>query len=533
MAQSRIIDPKTGKPFRLPQEPGRAAHLRHRGPSSRYDAAQTNDDNKRHWANADSLSPRAANSLDVRVKLRTRSRYEVANNGYGKGLVLTLANDTIGTGPRLQVLLPDAGKNRTVEALFSDWADAVGLGEKLHTAGMAKPTDGEAFLGFATDEELAHLDGTDCPVKLDLTIMECDMISTPWGHPAAFKPGWVDGIELDRKGKPAWYHVLREHPGDNHASAAHGEYDRVHHSQIVHWFRKDRPGQARGIPELTPGLPIGAQMRRWTLATLTAAETAADMAILLKTAGPPDTGDDTADDDGVDPGATFEIQRGLMMRLPDGTDATGFKSEQPQTTYPMLKGELLRELGRPVCAPYNVAAGDSSPYNFSSARMDVGMYRASILIERERCRRQCLERIFGAWYREARLIPGYLPEGLPERLPHKWSWPGFYSIDPLKDALADTERLANGTRTYAAIYAEEGLDWDEQFQQQALEKRRREELGLAPAPSAAAAPPGDDGSGRGRDTEDDAEDEGSPRRPSEYRLRAESTRVLREEVLRG
>jgi len=73
----------------------------------RYDAAQTTGDNERHWANADFLAADAANSPEVRRALRCRARYEVANNSYAKGIVLTLANDVVGTGPRLQMLARD------------------------------------------------------------------------------------------------------------------------------------------------------------------------------------------------------------------------------------------------------------------------------------------------------------------------------------------------------------------------------------------------------------------------------------------
>ena len=41
---------------------------------ARYDAASTNDENRRHWANADSLSANAANSPEVRRVLRNRAR---------------------------------------------------------------------------------------------------------------------------------------------------------------------------------------------------------------------------------------------------------------------------------------------------------------------------------------------------------------------------------------------------------------------------------------------------------------------------
>lgn len=111
----------------------------------KYDSALTSDNNRRHWANADGLSANAANSPEVRRILRNRARYEVANNSYARGIVLTLANDIVGTGPRLQLLTEDAEANRQIERAFNQWAKAVGLAEKLRTLRMAQTQDGEAF----------------------------------------------------------------------------------------------------------------------------------------------------------------------------------------------------------------------------------------------------------------------------------------------------------------------------------------------------------------------------------------------------
>ncbi|WP_345321587.1 hypothetical protein [Novipirellula rosea] len=47
----------------------------------------------KHWSRANGLSAATANSPDVRRTLRNRSRYEVANNSYARGITLTLAND--------------------------------------------------------------------------------------------------------------------------------------------------------------------------------------------------------------------------------------------------------------------------------------------------------------------------------------------------------------------------------------------------------------------------------------------------------
>lgn len=112
---------------------------------AKFDSAQTSPDNRKHWANADGLSPNAAVNPEVRRILRNRARYEVANNSYAKGIALTLANDTIGTGPRLQMLTDDAEANARIEDAFEAWARAVDLPGKLRTMRMARAESGEAF----------------------------------------------------------------------------------------------------------------------------------------------------------------------------------------------------------------------------------------------------------------------------------------------------------------------------------------------------------------------------------------------------
>jgi hypothetical protein len=139
----------------------------------KYDAAQTTPDNYRHWANADRLSPDAAASPEVRAILRSRSRYEVANNSYARGIVLTLANDTVGTGPRLQMLTDDPAANTAVEQAFMRWAKSVRLAEKLRTMRMARAESGEAFA------VLTHNPSVDGPVQLDVRLIEADRVTTP------------------------------------------------------------------------------------------------------------------------------------------------------------------------------------------------------------------------------------------------------------------------------------------------------------------------------------------------------------------
>jgi hypothetical protein len=242
---------------------------------ARYDAALTTDENRRHWANADALSADASNSPEVRRTLRNRARYEVANNSYAKGIILTLANDSIGTGPRLQMLTTDVDVNRVLEREFGKWAQAINLAEKLRTMRVARATDGEAFALLTSNEKL----GT--PVTLDLRLVEAEQVTTP--NLQFGKPGAVDGMEFDSFGNPALFHILRYHPGDTVFEAT---CDALPASAVIHYFRCDRPGQHRGVPDITPALPLFAQLRRFTLAVIAAAETAADFAGILYTDAP-------------------------------------------------------------------------------------------------------------------------------------------------------------------------------------------------------------------------------------------------------
>lgn len=196
---SIILGPN-GKPLESgPAQPARVIR-------ARYDAAQVTTENSRHWAEADALSSRTANSPDVRFKLRNRSRYEIANNSYAKGIVGTIANDTIGTGPRLQLLTPDDMLNREIEEEFCEWSHCVCLAEKLMTLCKARVSDGEGFFVLGTTPDLEG------EIKLDIHELEADQVATPFVNP--FDPLAVDGIEFDRSGRPTVYHVLKQHPGD-------------------------------------------------------------------------------------------------------------------------------------------------------------------------------------------------------------------------------------------------------------------------------------------------------------------------------
>lgn len=436
---------------------------------ARYDAAQTTDENANLWSLTDWLSPKAANNWQVRRTLRMRARYEVANNSYARGITLTLANDLIGTGPRLQMRTGDRDLNKAVEIAFGQWAAAVGLADKLRVMALAKIQDGEAFGLFTTNRRI------EAPVQLDVKLIEADQVTTP--TPTYLGDFWVDGVTLNDQGEVIGYKVLKRHPGDLFLPTLNPlEWDEYRADLVLHWFRSDRPGQIRGIPEITPALELFGELRRFTRATLRAAETAADFAAVLETEAPA-PGDD--EQELPIPWTTQEISRGMMAALPGGAKLSQLTAQHPATTHQMFVQTILREIARCLNMPFNKAAGDSSGYNYSSGRLDHLDYHRSVRVTRADCERRVMEQVFRSWSEEAVMVPGYLPEGaVPANLPHRWFWDQFESIDPVKDAQAAQLELQLGLTTRAELCSERGEDWEEVYEQLAAEKDAAEELGL-------------------------------------------------------
>ena len=145
-----------------------------------------------------------------------------------------------------------------------------------------------------------------------------------------------------------------------------------------------------------------------------------------------------------------------------------------------------------VRSPFNVAAGNSSGYNYASGRLDHQTYFKAIRVEQSHLECVVLDRILAAWLDEAALIPGLIPDGLPPitTWQHQWFWDGHEHVDPLKEASAQATRLANHTTTLAHEYARQGQDWEDTLRQRAKELALMQELSLTAATP--TQPPSDD-----------------------------------------
>jgi capsid protein len=425
-----------------------AVHSRPSGGTvrGRYDAAQTTDENIKQWSYVDGLSAKAANSKEVRTILRNRSRYEVANNCYASGIVETLADDLVGPGPGFQSQTGDDALDSRIETEFSQWALAVYMADKLHTLRESRSVDGEGFLFFETDRDL----GT---IQLDLRLYEAEQVATPYPYPLS--PLKIDGVTLNESYKPISYDLLHEHPGDDLRFQYDFEFSTIPAKYVIHWFQRRRPHQFRGVPELTPALPLFSQLRRFTLAVLGAAEVAADFSAIIHSDLPPNS----EFREGI-PFESFDIERRMMMTLPAGWKMSQFIAQQPSATYEMFKKEILNEIARALKVPFSIAAGNSSGYNYASGRLDHQTYYRSLGVDQYRLETEVLDRIYAAWLEEVAMVTDWLPQGLnrPGGYPHRWLWQGFTHVDPLKEAKAQQSRMQSLTTTFTDECHKDGVD---------------------------------------------------------------------------
>lgn len=444
-----------------------------------YDAAAITRHTEQHFLLADGRDADSLIRADL-ATLRNRARYEIRNNSYAKGITETKANDLVGTGPRLQVITDNKDFNRVVEDLFADWClrcdaeNRMTFNEILRLIGSLQQDDsGEAFVVLENAKQQMHWSQIRPDVNLRLRVIEPDRVASPGLFNVTDKVR--DGIEYDESGKPIKYYILKYHPGSNSAYLSRlFDYDVVDAGHVIHLYRQERPGQSRGVPWMTPAIPLFAQLRRYTLATVSGAETAANISATLETEAP-----GTEFTDAIEPMDEVEIARNAMLTLPAGSKMNQFKPEQPTSTYKDFKRELINEIARCLNMPFNVAAANSSEYNYASGRLDWQVYFRFIHTVRNWLEGHFCNRVFLMWLKEAMLIPALrLPAMKLSQVQVQWFWPAAEHVDPLKEAKAQETRLKSLTSNLAIEFALQGRDWERELKQRAKEIELMEELGI-------------------------------------------------------
>jgi len=414
-----------------------------------WDMTRTTIENKRHWADSDPMSGRAQTVKPTRKIARERSRLESQNNSWYAGMLRTAVNHIVGCGPRLQVQTKDAAFNSRIEAAWRDWSNAVGLVDKLRLCVETYWRDGEVFGMRAIRPSLL-------PISLDIRIYEGDQVAQPYWH--VLDPTIEDGKRVDNLGNPVEYWIYDNHPGDlniGHVNILRGNWYEA--DRVFHLYRQERPGQLRGMPRCAPAIDYLAHMRRFSKATLAAAEKCALWGVFVST-----------NSAAVTPAAmpsdfmTLEWERDSLNFLPDGWTPNMLDPKHPATTDEMFQRMGLMYFARCAGMPYSLASGTSKDSNFASAKMDIkNTWEPEVLGEQERVARIILAPIF-RWFLEDCVFVEGLLDGGPTiaEIDYQFVWPPLPQSDEKVVAEACSERMSKGQSTLLEEWSRAGKDFD-------------------------------------------------------------------------
>ena len=305
------------------------------------------------------------------VKLRERSRDLGRNSPLAAGAFSTKVDHVVGTGLALRPRI-DHLKLGWTEAQ----ADALGVEIQREWRLWAESPECDATrtLNFYELQALAfravlesgdvlavlpHIERVGNPYGLKVQLVEADRLSNP--KSAADTDAIAGGVEVDGHGAPVAYHIARTHPG-NLRTARPLEWDRLEaygrtgRKNVIHLYRKMRPGQRRGVPDLAPVIESLKQLDRYTEAEIMAAVVSGMFTVFVKTqngAGlspmspTTEVGGATSDED-------FRMANGAILDLLPGEDVTFANPNRPNTAYDPFTIAILRQIGVGLDLPFEV-----------------------------------------------------------------------------------------------------------------------------------------------------------------------------------
>jgi capsid protein len=336
----------------------------------------------------------------TRKQLLQQARFEVARNPDVFGMLQTLAALTISTGP---VSNDDA---------FNEYAERISLTHLLYQSRIAKARDGEIFW------LLVERDGEIVPIPIESDqVTNYSLTALDTNH---------DGIIVDEFGEPIEYQILEKHPESLLPSY---NIISVPASNMLRYQNLTRTSQVRGITELQPALPYISLLSRLTEASVKSAEIVASLTGALKSDVVPGSEQLVAE-----PFEKIEVPHGGLLALPAGWELQTFPQSNRSTDFVDIRTQLLKSIGRVFGLPAHLALGDSSSYNFSSAKLDHLLFRELVKRERKLIEKNLLNPLFFA-VRFSRVVNG-------QTVTPQFRWPNAEIID-METEIEIIERAIN------------------------------------------------------------------------------------------
>jgi len=199
------------------------------------------------------------------------------------------------------------------------------------------------------------------PLPFQIQLLEADFLADdsralPLGNNTVH-----NGIEFDGLGRRVAYHLYRTHPGDTSAYGSWNiEITRVPASEIIHLYRKDRPGQDRGASWFSPAVVTLRDLSIYEDASLKRAQGGTLFCGFLTSDDPQAFGDELDEEiPDLQPGTMYLLKPGQSVQFND----------PPEPHDPAFRDSTLRAIAAALGITYEALTGNLSEVNFSSARL--------------------------------------------------------------------------------------------------------------------------------------------------------------------
>jgi len=425
------------------------------------------------------------------AKLRDRARDLERNNEYAARALDLIENGVVGErgfslqvkGSNLDGRLDIAG-NQLIEDRWKDWCKscttdgAMSFRDLCAMVARVRKRDGEFFAQIVKNS--AYSDGMAIhPIEADRIDVDKNELS-PNGRRIRM------GVELDDFDRPIAYWVLNYHPGDYDfmMNKPEKKYTRVPAEQMIHIFKKKRPGQTRGDSDFAPAIFAMKMLDGYRDAEITAARAAAAKFGVLISPG----GDGIADSyDGDIPELNYEA--GTIQSLPQGYDLKMIDPTHPTSAFSDFNKAVLRGIASGLGLSYESLSNDLEGTSYSSIRQGALLERDQFKNEQQFMIEHFVDKVFKIWLRWNMEVGSLALNGFPIGVDKfdkfgrnaQWRGRGFQWVDPLKEMNAAVVGLQNGILSMQDVANHYGRDVEETFAQIDRDKQVADQYGIQTA----------------------------------------------------
>lgn len=433
-------------------------------------------------------SPSLQQDLKVSLKkLRDFGRTFSLESEYGRRYLEIIKSQIIGaSGIKLSVTAFDE-KSGLIDqdspkatAHFEKWCKNISCGKAMSIAKaqslileyMAR--DGEALAIIRRGPNYG-------PYNIQIQVLDPEHLDDNYNQMLQNGNNVVQGVEINKHGKPVAYHILTNNPSDTFSAA--GDRVRFDAKDVIHMFDMERTSQTRGYSWFANVIRSLHQITEYRQTVLLQARlNAANSRYLKPTSSNPapliggfvapealeNTGDLTPEEqekaeyDALLKYGDFvkKVIPGAIEILPEGWEVENLEWKNGSQSLQDFQKAVLRGVASGLGVSYGTLSNDTADVNYSTSRfialVDNEFYKGIQQIIAD----EFVQRLYEEWL-DVQLLTNYWKLNIPAYRFEKFSQtrltpPKFGTIDPKLDAEADILEFENNLVSLSEIAEKRG-----------------------------------------------------------------------------